>query len=461
MAAISRPVLLRAPGVNAALLALLLVVLWIAGGASRADATGQLLTRGACWAAIVIAALAGRRPDWRAARGPLLILSAAILIVGVQLLPLPPLVWQSLPGRAPFAEAAALVGQPQPWRPLAIVPDAAVNALSSLVVPATVILLVAGSNEAELTALPGALLALVAASALLGVLQFSGAGLNNPLVNFSPGDVSGTFANRNHFALLLAIGCILAPAWAYMGGRRPGWRPPVALGLVLLFVLIILGSGSRAGVLLAGIGLVAGLFLARRGIRHALRKAPRWVTPAILVAIIGTIAIFVLVSIAADRAMSLDRVLTMQGEQDMRTRGLPVVVSMIRLYFPAGSGFGGFDPMFRLHEPFELLKPTYFNHAHNDFAEIVLDGGLPALLLIGASIVWWAVAGLRAWRSRDAETAMRARIGSAVILLVLVGSTVDYPARTPLIMAIATIAALWLSPNTVSGPTLPERSQHL
>jgi hypothetical protein len=31
--------------------------------------------------------------------------------------------------------------------------------------------------------------------------------------------VSGTFANRNHFALFMAIGCVLAPAWAVQSSR--------------------------------------------------------------------------------------------------------------------------------------------------------------------------------------------------------------------------------------------------
>src|SRR3546814_14561816 len=42
--------------------------------------------------------------------------------------------------------------------------------------------------------------------------------------------------------------------------------------------------------------------------------------------------------------------------------------------------------------------PTYFNHAHNDFLEIVLDGGLPALLLMLVAIGWYGMASMRAWR---------------------------------------------------------------
>lgn len=435
----------------------------MAGGASRAEASGQLIVRTIAWLAIVITLLFGQRPEWRMARPVWMIVFAAIVLVGLQLVPLPPGIWQSLPGRRTFVEIASLTGQPQPWRPLAIVPYAAVNALASLVVPLGVLFLASGSTEAERGWLPGAVLALIAMSALLGVLQFSGVGLSNPFVNYSPGEVSGNFANRNHFSLFLAIGCLAAPAWAFMDDRRPGWRAPAALGLVLLFVLVILGSGSRAGIVLAVVGLGIGLMLAQRGLRRALARGPRWLFPAIIAGIVGIVAIFVLVSVAADRAVSVNRVFAMDTGEDMRTRGLPIVLTMIGTYFPAGSGFGGFDPMFRMHEPFELLKPTYFNHAHNDFAEIVLDGGLPGLLVLVLALGWWLFASIRVWRaSGQGQAVTLARLGSAALLLVMIASIVDYPARTPLMMATIALAAIWLAQGVAAASvTLPKRNQHL
>ncbi len=83
---------------------------------------------------------------------------------------------------------------------------------------------------------------------------------------------------------------------------------------------------------------------------------------------------------------------------------------MIRTYFPVGSGLGGFDPLFRMHEPFELLKPTYFNHAHNDWLEIALDAGGAGIALLFGSILWWGMASARAWRSADGS--VTARLGS-------------------------------------------------
>lgn len=136
----------------------------------------------------------------------------------------------------------------------------------------------------------------------------------------------------------------------------------------------------------------------RPKLRRELRRAPRWVFPAIAAALFAAIGMFVLFSVAADRAMSIDRLFLVDRGQDMRTRGLPVVLPMIGAYFPFGSGFGGFDPILRMHEPAGLLKLTYFNHAHNDFLEVALDGGLMGIALLLSAIGWWLVASLRAWR---------------------------------------------------------------
>lgn len=445
------------PSLAFVLLLVFLAVLLLGGGASRADAPGQLLVRGAAWAILVIAALLGGRPDFTGSRPILILVIAAAALPLLQLVPLPPGVWQMLPGREMFAEAAAASGQSQPWRPWSLVPGATLNAAASLVVPATTLVLLASLKDSERQWLPGALLALVVASMLAGLVQFSGARLDNPLINDTVGQVSGTFANRNHFALFLAFGCLLAPVWAFLDGRRPHWRGPIALGLILLLAMTILATGSRAGILLEILALGVGLLLVRQGIKRELARFPRWVFPVLIAAIIGMIATVVLLSVAADRAVSIDRVFGGDPGQDMRTRGLPTVLAMIREYFPMGSGLGGFDPIFRIHEPHELLKPTYFNHAHNDLLEIVLDAGLPGAFLLLAGIGWFVVASIQAWRVGAGSRHALPRLGSTMLLLVLIASAFDYPARTPIIMAFIIIAGFWLiRPGKGPGsPALP------
>lgn len=447
------------PSLSFALLLVLLGVLWVAGGSSRADASGQVVVRGVCWTLLIIAILFGQRPSFTTAKPILLLLLMAILLALLQLVPLPPNIWLSLSGREIFAAAA--LGQDQPWRPLSIVPSATVNAVSSLIVPLTTLVLAMGLKKDERLLLPAVILCFVMISTLLALLQFSGSRFDNPLINDVHGYVSGIFANQNHFALLLAIGCLLAPAWAFSDRRRSRWRGPVALGLLLLFSLTILATGSRAGLLLGLVAIGIGILIAWNGVRDAASRAPRWVFPALIASIIGLIAIAILASVAADRAVSINRMLELDPLQDMRSRGLPTVLEMIRIYFPYGSGFGAFDPIFRIHEPFGLLKVRYFNHAHNDYLEIALDGGLPGLLLLVGGLLWWGIASFRLWRT-DAANAL-AKAGSATLLLVFVASAFDYPARTPTIMAMIILAGVWLcrGTNRSSQSALPTNDQHL
>lgn len=445
------------------LLCIFIAVLWIGGGASRSDVLGQAVVRATAALALIALALFQRRFALDRAKPVILFMAAILLLVLIQLIPLPPSIWQTLPGHATLSQAAALMGQPQPWRPLALVPGGTLNAAGSLLIPITMLCLVIGLDDDEMRWLPGLLLIMVATSTLLGLLQFSGGTFDNPLINERPNEVGGIFANRNHFALFLAAGCLLAPIWTFASEERSSWRGPAGIGLVILFILTILASGSRAGIVLGAVALAIGLLLVQRDIRRSLRRYPRWVFPAALASFVGLIAILVVVSFASDRAVSINRLLTYSVAQDDRTRALPTVTAMIRTYFPAGSGFGGFDPVFRMHEPFNLLEPTYYNHAHNDWLEVVLEGGLPGLILLLAALAWWAWKSIRAWSSKAGGDVRKARLGSAILLLVFIASVFDYPARVPTIMALIVVAAIWLNNGrkaSDSAPLLPE-GQHL
>lgn len=439
-------------------LALLLIVVLIAGGASRADALGQAVVRGAACLALLAVALAYDRPADRRIGAVGWFLGAAVLLVAIQLVPLPMSFWTALPGRTPFVQA--LPGEAV-WRPLAIVPGAAINTLLSLSVPVAIWLLARRIDNDGYDRLAGLILALVGTSTFLGIVQFSGSGTDNPFVNEAL-DISGSFANRNHFALFLAIGCLIAPCWAFRLDDRLSWRVPVGGGLMLLFLLMILASGSRAGILLGGLGSIFGAIIAwtARGRRRKALKRSHVVLGAI--AAVGIVAGLVTVSVQADRARSVTRAMSLQVDEDMRVRAAPLVVDMTRSYFPTGAGFGGFDPLFRMRETFDLLKSTYFNRAHNDLLEVILEGGAAALILLLAAIGWWAVATRQAWRQSMSHRVAEARLGSATLLLVFLSSVVDYPVRTPMMAAIVVLAALWLQRGTASGQSaLPRQGRHL
>jgi O-antigen ligase len=433
------------PSLSLILLVLFLAVLWLAGGTSRADQLGQPVVRAAAWLLLIVAIIFGRRKLTFQEKPVWLFLLAMIFLALAQLVPLPPSVWEALPGRQLFIQAAVLAGTAQPWRPVSIVPSATINALSSLVVPFAVLVFATGLRERERQWLPSLVLAIIVAAMLLGLLQLSGAIFDNPFIDDIPGMISGIFANRNHFALLLAFGILLVPAWALSDTHVAAWRWPAALALVLLFFLTILATGSRAGMVVGVLALVIGLVLAGRPVQHMLRRYPRWVLPVLIAIIVGLIAVFVAISISAERAVSVHRLFTLSPEEDLRRKALPTVWAMIRTYFPFGSGLGDFATVFQIYEPFGFLNLTYFNRAHDDFLEIVLNAGLPGLLLLLGTLAWWLVASIRAWRASGSMRHVRPKLGSAMLLLVFIASIFDYPARTPMMMALIALAALWLS----------------
>jgi len=450
-------------------LCLLLVGLFIAGGASRANVFGQVIIRAVAFGVLIAAIFAGTGTGTGTGIGtmrgggrvPSLILIGALVLAISQLVPLPPAVWQSFPGRSLLAQAGTLAGQHQPWRPWSMVPGATFNSAASLVVPIAVLLVLAGLTDRERDRLPGLLLAVICLHSLVGLLQFSDAGFNNPLVNDTMGQVSGMFANRNHFALLLAIGCMLAPVWGFMEPRQSFWRVPFAITLTSLFVLMILASGSRAGLGLAALALMLTGVMTWPQTKRLLRHFPRWTLPAAIGGVVILLGVPVLLSVTAGRAVSIARLFELDPGQDMRQRALPTVFGMIGDYFPWGTGMGTFDPIFRIHEPNALLKPSYFNHAHNDFLEIILNAGIAGGLLLVASIGWWMWASVAVWRGGGEQRFIFARLGSGILLLVCLASVFDYPARTPIMMALIMIAAIWLGDGMDQRAALPRRAPHI
>lgn len=429
------------PDLSLVLVIAMVALLWVAGGASRADTIGQVIVRAGCWAILITAVLAGPRPSPGDLRPVLFLLLAIAALPVLQLIPLPPAWWQALPGR----DILLIPGEPVPWRAWTMTPGATRNALASLIVPATMLLMLTQANERVYQWLPTIILVMIGSAVLLALLQFSGAGFNNPFLNDTPGVASSIFANRNHFALLLAIGCLIAPVWAFLDHDALRWRGPLAAGLVLLFVLTILATGSRSGMLLGGVALTLSLLLVKRRLRRRFGRAPAWLLPALIATGVLVIGGFVALSFAANRANAINRLIALEAGEDIRSRALPTILSMIRTYMPFGSGFGGFDPVFRIHEPFDLLKVTYFNQAHNDYLGIALDGGAGGIVVLAAAILWWLIATIGIWRIKADDTVLLGRLGSAMIFLVLAASVTDYPARTPTIMAILVVAAAWLA----------------
>lgn len=463
MPRLSKPSVMRGSRVELTILSVFVGVLLIAGGASRPEVAGQTIVRALAWAIVAALVVFGRRPVLAQSRPVAVLLAAAIVLPALQLIPLPPSLWAELPGRALFLEAAVVAGEIQPWRPVSISPSGTINALGSMVVPVAAFLVALGLSESGHRRLLHVLILSALAAGLVGLLQAAGGSLANPFVNDLPGEVSGLFANRNHLALFLAIACALVPAWGFRDAERSSWTELAAVALVTVFVLVVLATGSRAGLGLAMLGTVLGLLAVRKRIQRSLRRFSR--ITAILVAGFAT-TLFVgaiVASVALQRAASVQRIFAIDLSQDLRSRALPTIWEMTAHFFPLGTGMGAFDPVFRIFEPKALLGRQYLNLAHNDLLQMWLDGGLAAGLIFIAAVGWWVWASWRAWREQGS---VFARLGSAIIALVLLASVTDYPARTPIIMAMIIFAAVWLSRPAMDFASgrlapLPRQSENL
>lgn len=437
-----------------------LTLCFLGGGASRLDATSLLYLRPAAIFAGACLLLVPGPLNWARVRTPFMFLGALALVMVIQLIPLPPDLWTALPGHDRFAAAATAAGLEQPWRPISIAPDLTLNSLVSLTVPAAVLIGMASldSHRAERMLLIF-LVAAIVISGVFGIAQVT-RGANSSLYLYrvtNDGIAVGLFANRNHQAALLACAFPVLAAWACSRSQNPGadrarrWLAGLAGALIVPLIVV---TGSRAGVPLAAIGLAAAALIywfsrpaAGGGAKAALMALAPWLAGFALL----------IVSLFLSRATAIQRLFGLSIGEDTRVQNFGLFTDMARDFFPFGSGYGTFDPLFRVYEPFEHLSLEYLNHAHNDLIELLITAGLFGAGLLLAFIVWYGRKGWLAFRERRASGASLRILGFAVVTILLAASVVDYPLRTPIMMAMFAIGATWFGAGGIPRQAGPRR----
>jgi O-antigen ligase len=133
--------------------------------------------------------------------------------------------------------------------------------------------------------------------------------------------------------------------------------------------------------------------------------------------------------------------------EDQRLEMWKIGWTVLKKYFPFGSGFGTIVEVFQVDEPHELLSYTYTNHLHNDWLETLVAGGLFTVTLVAVTVAAWVTASRNAFRRPFDQRRGSAfgRKGSIIILILGISSFVDYPLRTPSLTCLLVIAAIWLS----------------
>lgn len=216
-------------------LSVLLVLVFAMGGASRADVASLPVLRPAATAFLFLGLYWLRQEHFKAHSFLLLWGAACAVLVLAQLIPLPPAVWQSLPGRELIVQIGQAAELNDIWRPLTMTPAATRNAFWSLMPPLATLVLAVQLEPGEHKKVLTLIIVLGLTSALLGMLQLLG-DPSGPLYFYAVtgnGSAVGLFANRNHQALLLAALLALSALCVARGSRcicsrrrPPAPRPP-------------------------------------------------------------------------------------------------------------------------------------------------------------------------------------------------------------------------------------------
>lgn len=376
-----------------------------------------------------------------------LFLISVLMLPLIQIIPLPPDIWQSFPGRGIELQVFEMVGAAQNWHSISLNPVETLFVLITIIPAAAVFLAALKLNSIELRFLVCGIIFLALVSIVVGLFQFS---MKGGLFNFYNSShkqfLLGFFANRNHQGLFLAISLSLTVDLIFRITRKRSLALVLSGLAIFFFVGAAVATTSRAGLSLT----ILAAFLV------FLLNNWRGVGTGRLVAILVSAAgVFVLVfqSIGAVFKNVVERY-SVVGD-DLRWQFWEQSGVIISNYFPFGTGLGTFVPVYQQFEPLEHVMPTFANHVHNDYYEFILETGLGGIFVL---LLFLLAVGVAIGSKIGSETSLTPRfhwIALIIVVLILLHSIVDYPLRT---QAIAVLLGLCLAVILKkSGKHVPEK----
>jgi len=258
------------------------------------------------------------------------------------------------------------------------------------------------------------------------------------------GFATGTFVNRNHLAAYLeltsavGLGLILAELRAGAGGswrlRLSGWielafstKARVRIAMAMMVVGLVL-TRSRMGNTAFFIALcVTGLAYIALRERQLLLRATLLFASLLLVDTL-------IVSHWFGLDQVVQRIEATRLEQEERPLIYQTLPRMLPPYRATGAGLGSFAQAFMPYRPAQVH--AYYDHAHNDYMEFLVETGIPGLglllLLAGVHLLH----ALRvAWKRRD-RLPQGICVGFVMASLALaIHATVEFSFQIPAVAA--------------------------
>ncbi|HZF43598.1 MAG TPA: O-antigen ligase family protein [Sphingomonadaceae bacterium] len=375
-------------------------------------------------------------------------------IAAAQLVPLPFEIWSGLPGRETTLRSLQLIGVSPDAMPASLDPRRTFSSLLWLLPPAAMFLVSTRLTRDERSMAARVLLAIAVVSIAFSAVQMFNGGKSHLYTITTAGRGVGFFANANHLATLLLCSLPFAGVFMARADRtRRGGSKGEGRGVIFAAIAAFIGvgvalNGSLAGYVLLIPTAIMSFILYRRAAEKKI-GLKTW-------SAVGVAALLV-VGFSVAGPLSSERFASKFDESNPLGRkiSVPTTLEAARDFLPVGSGLGTFRDVYRTYEPTEDITAYYVNHAHNDYAEVALELGVPGLLALLGFLLWWLKQSWKAWRSKYDGVAL-ARAGSIAIGVVVLHSLVDYPIRTS---AIATVVAMCAAFMIQPPPARRERSR--
>ena len=190
------------------------------------------------------------------------------------------------------------------------------------------------------------------------------------------GTARGTFINRNSFAAFigmiwpLALGITLAMTGRVyslkevLGSDRLNRQALMAMGIIV-FLLALIFTRSRAGIVSGFVGFLAFSILARTGMKAMAMH--------IRVLLGGIILLLCIYTMTIGVGPIMQRFLTLGADSgsrmDIWQDSLPIVKD-----HPLGIGMGNFENVFQVYNQ-SLTSDKTVVHAHNDYLQLLIETG--------------------------------------------------------------------------------------
>jgi O-antigen ligase len=358
-------------------------------------------------------------------------------VMALQFLPLPPAIWQHLPGREGVYQGFVLLGLDPPWLNLSLAPWKSLASFAWWLPALALFLAMRAGGAPETRHVIWTIGAVAAISVGFAAMQsVAGGGYFYTITNQGQG--TGFFANANHQGSFQLCALALWGGWIVAERSRSRRRgdPRHASSAVVLWAVAAL---LLAGVILSGSLACLALLVPVIG-ALALLAWPQLRLPlplAILglaLVVAGFTAFLLFGPVAND--------LTEQGalEGISRKEFLATGSRIVADFLPLGSGQGTFLELYRWYEDPRIVSSTFVNHAHNDLLEVLIETGLLGLTALLAFLLWFVPRAAELWRGdRLHATALAA---SVVIGVELVHSLADYPLRTAAMSSLVAVACV-------------------